>query len=1277
MNSPASSLAQHPVFSRSILQGLHLLEADAGTGKTWTLTGLIVRAIVERNLGIDSILAVTFTKATVAELKSRTRSRLVEMAVALEQAESDSISPDPFVDSYLRQILAGDLSDARGEAISAEVALRRIRLALARSDELAAFTLHGFCQRLLSSQPLLTRTPPDLKPVADTSALITAAVRDWWRTEILTLPLAHASLLLALGLRLKTMTAGVTLCLNDPLATLTGVRGDWRDVLAPAVDARRALAGVLELDRVQIIDWFSAGKSGKAKIDGRSSPRKSTLKHLQTLLDFSQADQLASWPDDALEYFSSARFARLGANLELLGQSMLVQACDKLLQMFEQQLNAIQGGIVVECLQSVRSRLEQNRFASAEISYDDLVRLTHQALHDERNGERLAAGTRQRFPFALVDECQDTDPMQWSILRSIWPMNNTQGREGSEGLILVGDPKQSIYRFRGADIYAYLEARSHWSVTGSEGRGGRRSVVRPELARLDENQRSDPALLDGVNAIFKPGRSFVIPQIEYLDSRAGTRERAQFVSNPQAGQAARGAFCWVQWTLEGKPDVATIALACAREIRALLARGACTLNGGPMTPQDIAVLVGRHDEGRAVKAALQALGLGAVEITREQVTTSEEAYELLRIVAAVASPGETNLLRGALATRALGVPLSDLDQDLIEHAILFERARLLWPVQGPLAALNTLFRHFDTPAQLARAQLAERTLTNHAHMLELLAGALPAQAGAAQALRWLQRVIDQEEHPDVESEELELRLESDSNLIRILTLHKSKGLEFPVVFVPFAWHARRPNTRATGLRFHQPVAEILPVAKSASVDDAADDPVDNAAQTWEAVIDLNFEHHSTSIQLQQEEELAERIRLLYVALTRARHRCYLFGPALVASASAAATGTGKAVNNNPSAIDYLLSVYSAEYIERSMGCISKVDIDQLLELQGQAELLPGEAVGELQLARLERRLYRGWSNSSYSGMLNSAQQLADMQDDSARDRDQWVKEPGKSDIGRSDIGKSDTGKLNIGKLNIGIAETKMSEPEKSIRFDFPAGPNAGACLHRLLEETDFAKGVDSDRAARTLASYGLQGESIPELCDWLNEVLSTELVVPGLRLRDIARSDRLVEFEFNLHVAGLNNSALIDLIREREPIDLELSARAWQGYLNGFIDLVFRFEGRFYLLDWKSNWLGSSAAAYGLDAMQMAIRDHSYALQYSIYQLALHRHLKLRLPDYDPARHMGGVLYLFIRGVGAPVQAQAGSQPGVYFRAAEPAFLDALDRLFLASNKPSELIGAG
>lgn len=1209
-------MTDHPVFAPDMLVGLHLLEADAGTGKTWTLTGLVVRALLERDLSIDAILAVTFTKAAAAELRSRCRLRIVDMLAALEEGAAPS--PDPFIAGYAERLRDGQVSDAHGVIVDPVLATARLQLALSRSNELAAYTLHGFCQRLLSSQPLLSGAPPELSPGAQTGPAIESAIRDWWRTHLAPLPFEEARLLAGLGLSLSGLMAGVSACLADPQAQLQGADVDWRRALRQAAAGLPELAALVRRERDQIQAWADAGRKGPANFDGVRMRKATVSRNLDRLERLDATDARFEWPREELEYFSSAKLSSLKANMALVGQNPLPRACDDWLEIYDNQLNPIAGALVVEALQAVRQALAASLFASGNVSFDDLVRLTHEALADPGNGARLAASLRASYPFALVDECQDTDPLQWAILQAIWPMANDGAADPPCGLVLVGDPKQSIYRFRGADVHAYLDARQGWGLPDDNRAVSR---PRPKISRLSENQRSDIGVINAVNDLFKPAGSFLVDEIRYDGSSQGDRRRSHFES---AARPSRGAFCWVQWNFDAAPDVDTVAAACAREILALLSDSDNRIDGVALRPQDIAVLVNRNDEGLAVKARLRELGLSAVETTRQQVMASVEARELLAIVAAIVEPGETPLLRGALATRFIDVPLAGIDDHLVAQAMRFEEARVDWLRQGPRAALQRLFHDHDVPARLAATATPERALTNFSHMLDLLCAQPETRLSAAAGLRWLRRVVIQEESPDAESEELELRLETDQRLIRIMTLHKSKGLEFPVVFVPFCWKAPRPPTAGPVVRFHR---------RSAALRDTED-------AKWRSVTDLHFNHPQAALQALADEEFAERLRLVYVAFTRAKHRCYVFGPALQAAAPA-----------RPSALDHLLSLQSSDERSDGLANLTRLDISDLLDERIATAVQDEAPTAGLQLAVSSRALERVLQVSSFTALMRSAWHESDVTaTDAGEGRSSLGEQPSASGRDRDE----------------GTATDWMSDPAAqtsgSIRFSFPAGAQPGTCLHRILELADFGQAVDPALVARVLSDYGLSTQPAASVADWLNEVLATRLPGADLSLDSLARSDRLSELEFDLRVDGFDAQAFAERVGREEPVDLQLPSRRWSGYLRGYIDLVFRRRNRYFILDWKSNWLGPAPHDYAPNRLVDSVRDHGYAVQYSLYLVALHRHLRARLPDYDPARHLGGVCYLYVRGVGADARQLAN---GVHYRPADPELLLDLDRLLV------------
>ena len=1284
----------HPVLATGILSGLHLLEADAGTGKTWTLTGLIVRAVIERNDPIDSILALTFTNAAVAELKARSRTRLQQMLDALSDDADESVTlarSDPFIGRYAQMIEAGELIDqARAQSpdrapLDVAQSRARLRQAIARSDELAAYTIHGFCRRLLAEQPMLARVPAPFEVGADQSTAIATPLRRWWQIELADLSVADLVLLDSIDIGLRRLRGAIELRLIDDDAALEPAAPDWREIMQHAAKHRHALAQALarDADALQIMvstnGRKTSGISGKRLRPDWFSNWLPSLQAFAATGDLKPGLLAGAWPGEHLGRFTTEYLLDAGATDATMAQLSLPKVCSTLVAFYNYELNGLLAGMVAQALPYVRQQLTRTQIDRAMLGHDDLIRLTRDALQDGANGERLAQSLRARYRLALIDECQDTDPAQWAILRRIWPMSpdvdgdgNTGGDADADadvdvdvavnskvavaakiesGLILVGDPKQSIYAFRNADVYAYLDAREHW-----------RDGVVPKRWRLSQNQRSSAPLLAAINALFKTRNSFVVPQIDYQPSSASDRVRPQL---GDAGVSARAAFYWVTISsaiaaaagtapTTTTTSVADICQACAQEVKRLLQSGDTTIDGRALRASDIAVLVNRHDEGREIKLALRTVGLSAVEMTRAQVTQSSEALELHRLIAAIAEPMDSALLRGALATRLLGVLAAQLDQACVQYADLFAQARDRWYRQGPMAAVTTLLRRFNSQARLTGYEDAERALTNVTHLLELLTASREAGAGATQAERWLARLIADPGSDELEREEVELRLESDAQLIRILTVHKSKGLEFAVVFVPFAWRGRprasAMNAKKPALRYHRAV----PLRSAQSLTPLTLAPSGIAQSGWQSVIDLHLNRPMLTLDSVNTEENAQSLRLLYVAVTRAIHRCYLFGPVL-----APMPWSGKG-----SALEWLLSRDDEAALTAMRTTMQQVSIEQLLTDPVAGGVAADPSASSLRLARFTRDIKRRWTRSSYSRMLQSALQhagddpLAPAEHDGSRDRDQDTLRP------------PPEAAFEV------VSENEVADkpaPDETViddsRFRFPASSTSGACLHRVLELTDFSAGVRSEHVAATLVAFGLEKQLTQGTCSWLNRVLRTPVGPQGLTLSAISRRDRLTEVEFNLRADQVDDRAIAQRIALDEPLAVELATRPWSGYLGGFIDLVVRHHGRYFIVDWKSNWLGAELSDYGYAGMRAAVQQHAYALQYTLYSVAMHRHLRARLRDYRIERDFGGVLYLFIRGIGASGAAAADSKeiPGVWYRPCNPVLIQAVDQLLLGN----------
>jgi len=833
-----AALDRHPVFDSGILQGFHLLEADAGTGKTWTISGLVTRALVERGLGIDRILVVTFTRAATAELSRRIRERIEALVRAVDAriAGRDDESNEPFCAAYLQRIA------------DPQAALRRLRVALAQIDEAQVRTIHGFCHGVIDEHAMSIGVAQGLQAQSLGSEWIERGVAAWWREMAGSASAQTLALLRATGVSPRALIEPVRAIDARPAAAVLPAGRPWRELADELAGLRSALADALAAETGALRQWLSV----KGQFDGRRWRDTWLASRLAALEAFCLGGAVQGGPvPDEVEKFTSGYF-RGGSGRFPVPQLRIVALCDRL-DALRAELVAVPALVAVEAARQVCAQRMALKAQAGAIDHDDLLRIVRDALVREGTGPALAASLRERYPLALIDECQDTDALQWEIFRTIY---RDAARDGDAGLVLVGDPKQAIYAFRGADVYSYLDAR----------------VADPRRHALHENQRSLRPLIESVNALLDREAPFLVPEIGFAPSREGARPRASLgeraVDPPRApmtvvslGGAGEGAM------LPRSLARSLAVRACVAEISCLLQTGQASIDGRPLEPRDIAVLVNSHAEGSLIRRELAQAGIGAAEISRDSVLDSLECAELLRVVAAVADPSDASLLKSALATALLDRPEEALGRaDAYASLQRFAQARSRWAEAGPHAALAGLFAAMQAAPRLARLRDGERRLTNLAHLLELLAGSAQAREGAGPALDWL---VQMRQDPRALGDEVgELRLDSDEDLVRIVTVHKSKGLEYPVVFLPFAWSAkafpgnaaRRGAVGPAALAYHRRVERD---------DDRADDH-------WRAVLDFTAERGSDAWGQAAREYHAETLRTLYVALTRAEQRCYLF-----------------------------------------------------------------------------------------------------------------------------------------------------------------------------------------------------------------------------------------------------------------------------------------------------------------------------------------------------------------------------------------------------------------
>ncbi|WP_416462703.1 exodeoxyribonuclease V subunit beta [Rubrivivax gelatinosus] len=1190
------------------LDGIALVEASAGTGKTWNLCGLFLRLLLERRLEVQQVLVVTFTNAATAELRERIRARLVDVQAALDGRPA--ALADPFVAGLLAALRRPDigLDDAEMRA--------RVDRALQTFDEAGIFTIHGFCQRALADAPFASAMPLR-QELGDDAALVREVVFDFWRRHVAggTLPAGVAELLLSRG---DTPEAWVELVRRrsaKPLARLV-----WPAVLDEPVAADTTALDLAFDDARQL--WSAERETVLAAVH-EALPRLNANRYKTDSVATAARcwDEIAAAPSALLapsdKLLDKGKAALLGAaklqpkkGLAPPAPHAFFEAADALLE----ALAAARAALEVERLRLVRRLLEDapERLRALKrerrvLAFDDML----QNLHERLTGgacPQLAAALKARFPAALIDEFQDTDPLQWAIFEAVYGA-------GDAPLFLIGDPKQAIYSFRNADLNTYLAARR--SATASW--------------TLAQNQRSSEPLLAALNGLFgHQPRAFMQDGLDYQPVDYGAKPRAAFADRG----AERAAL--ELWSLprddEGQPlaksnAMAGAAAACAAEIARLVdagRRGEATLAGRGLAAGDIAVLVRSHRQGARMRQALAALGVASVELSQASVFASRDAEDLERLLGAVLEPANAARLRAALATEAMGfdaariAALADDEAALAELVQRFAAYRETWFTRGVAVMLRRWMQDEGVAARLLSRADGERRMTNWLHLAECLQRAAETTTSPEALQRWLH---DERRAPGGD-EEAQLRLESDRNLVQIVTIHKSKGLEYPVVFCPFVFdgHAGGGGTDGEGRELHDAAGQQLWVFGDAEVEPGSEERA-------------------------KVEHAAETLRLLYVALTRAVHRLVLvvgpYGVRKSAAESARALLNWFVADGQDAPADWLKGKRTPEEVNAAWLTFAAahphtVALRTLPDAPGTplaAEAADPEAIVALPAPAVPP----AWWIGSYSSLTQGLRH-----EGAAQDRDE-AQRPARR------------------------AAPAALAADDVLRF--PRGAVAGECLHTLFEHADFADAARwPEAAARALAAHPPEAEAdagrrVPMLESLLGDVLATRLP-GGVVLGDLPPGKRLAELEFTLPAPALAADALAAVLREAGLPVPALAFGTLRGYLRGFIDLIFEHRGRCHVLDWKSNHLGWTAADYGPEPVTREVAAHGYQLQALLYLVALHRWQRARRAGYDPERHLGGAMLLFVRGVRPGWRNADGSAAGVWAYRPSVALIERLSALF-------------
>jgi exodeoxyribonuclease V beta subunit len=818
------------------LEGTNLTEASAGTGKTYTITGLFLRLVLEKNLSVDQILVVTFTQAATEDLKDRIRRKLSGAIQAFSGGKTEEVLLNSLVKKHS----------------GSKTSLRHLREALRAFDQAAIFTIHGFCRRMLYENAFESGTLFDTELVTDQEDLKREIVDDFWRKHfynasplfvhfVINSKISPQSFLTLLGNKVTQPYMRIIPQVQIPDSSMQEKEFQaCFKLVCQAWQSNRT--GVEHI--ITTSESLSRTKYPKASISG----------WIQSMDDYVASGGSSPALFKGFEKFTSREMKRAVKKNHSCPTHSFFDLCEELRQKHEELVRVFEQrllGLKAELFNYVQNEFASRKEEKNIHSFDDLLLKLYRALQQE-GGEELARTMRTKYKAALIDEFQDTDPIQYDIFKKVF------GTEKSI-LFLIGDPKQAIYSFRNADIFAYMDAAENVQTRYT----------------LAENWRSEPDLITGINTIFANADSpFVYDKIPFQPAAPATKKDSE--SFRLDGQSESPLQLWFldasKVTELDKPITKTLArelipVAVVGEISRILdlgRRNKALLGERPLREGDIAVLVRTNAEARLLQQVLSRLNIPSVLYSTGGLFDSHEALEMERLLAGIVEPNNEKLLvepnnekllKAALATDMMGVRGEVLD-GLIKDETLWEEWHLkfrryhdLWNKSGFIQMFRHLLLQEKIMTRLMSFHDGERRNTNVLHLSEVLhQAAIQKKLGIAGVLKWLS---EQRDPNTPRIEEHQLRLESDENAVKLVTIHKSKGLEYPVVFCPFAWDGSRVRKTKDPFAFH--------------------DETDNMRLT----LDLGSASMDANREFAEKEQLAENVRLLYVALTRAKNRCYL------------------------------------------------------------------------------------------------------------------------------------------------------------------------------------------------------------------------------------------------------------------------------------------------------------------------------------------------------------------------------------------------------------------
>jgi exodeoxyribonuclease V beta subunit len=1178
-----------------------LIEASAGTGKTTALENLVLRLLIEglvlpdgstRQLEISEILLVTFTEAATAELIHRVREKILSSLKTYGKNDKEALI---------------------------------LRRALLSFDENSISTIHGFCRKMLNNFSFESNSRFNLELINDDRPFLEEVVNDYWRTKFYNIDdELELKVIKYLDWKPKDLLALLKSIQSAPLTEIAipVIQANIHDLYAEFEEY------CLNSDLPHLMDE----KKDNFKKDFKGKLEKA-INCFTAFDDAFALIQVFNEAKNAVKKSPKPNWNGFEDSIPLKGK--LPKDFEEIVKLAEKVEFSIQNYLVAlkyDFIKYVRKNkvLKQKKLDEGVLSFDDLLMDMYEAVNKSEEFCKLIC---QEFPVVMLDEFQDTDVLQFQIFEKIF-------RNPEALMLMVGDPKQSIYQFRGADIFSYLQVAEKLSIE--------------EKSTLTKNYRSDENLLKAFNDVFDIENPFIEKAIEYLPATAGRKQRKLIIEDADDNDRKLKIMNCGKMNKGDALKMFNKAI-CDKIVSILSLAGQINENGQPcarfedekiepVRARDIAVLVARNKDAQALYDELASAGVHATLQQSGNIFESDEASELLFLFNAIINPGNASRVKSVLATSLFGLDslaLEELGDDsgiteMEEWQEMFFSLLQAWQGKGFIQMFFQLLRSkkSNVKANLLTLPQGERRLTNLMHLMELLhQQVVLKQLSPTALIHWLHKQMNDVEGKD----EHELRLESDESAVKIMTVHKSKGLQFSIVFCANLWQKEF-------------------VSKNSEKDFFYHDPYSEYQQKFE--INTNGEEFDESRLLYRKEVLGELIRLNYVALTRAQNYCCFTWGEIRDTSKSGLAYLSKYYRDKDVLDDFLangnkLGISPAWQNNDNIEIINVFDAEQNegIKLKSNIGAPEWKTLPEI------RTVPRDWGIMSFSAITAGSHQEDELK-------------PGDDD----EINEND----NIPAENLDLFARALP------LGDFPRGPVAGNCIHTIFEKFKFAAVKSANwrknkkieqMIKEQLFMFGMldggkgsmqfaqsEAKRYTQVCDMLENVLTCPL--PGrdgaMSLCDLNTENYRPEMQFFFPADKVLDSIKInELLEHLSGRKSALPAVPLRGFVNGFIDLVFESNGRYYIIDWKSNDLGSSLTDYDRPGMAQSMHESYYYLQSAIYLFSLHKYLKKRLPDYDFQQHIGGAFYMYVRGIKNDF-----ADTGIYSIKPELKTLELLENIF-------------